>query len=192
MGGTQPSTNKTVVSWSSGDSTEWKRMSQDSRSKSGRRMLTHHGHLWLWSSTPSNYVSVGFKLKKVIPPVLEVITRGVFRTKSWGMGPKRFVLSVDDDTEFRSRWEWIIPFFTTEISSEYFSKKFTTTKSGSRRCPTPPGWWVRKLCLEHYCLHLTVGLTTIRPKEFWTCVKSNVARGPGPTWVNQFTVSCPL
>jgi hypothetical protein len=32
------------------------------------------------------------------------------------MGPKRFVLSVDDDTEFRSRCEWIIPFFTLKYS----------------------------------------------------------------------------
>ena len=26
---------------------EWRRIRQDSRSKSGHRMLTHHGHLWL-------------------------------------------------------------------------------------------------------------------------------------------------
>jgi hypothetical protein len=32
------------------------------------------------------------------------------------MGPKRFALSVDDDTEFRSRCEWIIPFFTLKYS----------------------------------------------------------------------------
>ncbi len=29
---------------------------QDSGSKSGRRMLTHHGHLWLCWSTPTSYV----------------------------------------------------------------------------------------------------------------------------------------
>jgi hypothetical protein len=36
---------KTLLSSSSGGSTEWRRMRQDSRSKSGRRTLTHHGHL---------------------------------------------------------------------------------------------------------------------------------------------------
>ena len=30
-----------------GNSTEWRRMSRDSRSNSGHRMLTHHGHLWI-------------------------------------------------------------------------------------------------------------------------------------------------
>jgi hypothetical protein len=38
---------ETVVSLSNGDSTEWKRIRQDSPSKSGRRMLIHHGHLCL-------------------------------------------------------------------------------------------------------------------------------------------------
>ena len=54
MIGAYSSTKKTV--WSNGDSTEWKRMCQDSRSKSGRRMLIHHGHMWLWWSTQVNYV----------------------------------------------------------------------------------------------------------------------------------------
>ena len=45
--GAHASTIKTLLSSSSGDSTEWRRMRQDSRSKSGRRTLTHHGHLWL-------------------------------------------------------------------------------------------------------------------------------------------------
>ncbi len=45
--GTHSSTIKTLLSSSSAGSTEWTRMSQDSRSKSGRRTLTHHGHLWL-------------------------------------------------------------------------------------------------------------------------------------------------
>jgi hypothetical protein len=40
-------TIKTLFSSSRGDSTEWRKMCQDSRSKSGRRTLTHHGHLWL-------------------------------------------------------------------------------------------------------------------------------------------------
>ena len=50
----------------------------------------------------------GFKFKEVIPPALVSTARGGFRTRGTGlrslegMGPKRFVLSVDDDTEFRS------------------------------------------------------------------------------------------
>ena len=51
----------------------------------------------------------GFKLKEVFPPSLEaaacVRTRGTGLRSLDGMGPKRFVLSVDDDTEFRSRCE---------------------------------------------------------------------------------------
>ena len=55
--------------------------------------------------------AAGFKLKEVLPPALEAATRGGMRTRGAGlrslegMGPKRFVLSVDDDTEFRSRCE---------------------------------------------------------------------------------------
>jgi hypothetical protein len=45
--GAPASTQETVVSSSNGGSTEWRRMCQDSRSKSGRRTLTHHGHLWV-------------------------------------------------------------------------------------------------------------------------------------------------
>jgi hypothetical protein len=41
------STKETVLSSSTGGTTDWRRMRQDSRSKSGRRTLTHHGHLWL-------------------------------------------------------------------------------------------------------------------------------------------------
>ncbi len=53
----------------------------------------------------------GFKLKEVLTPELEVAARGVMHTRGSGlrslegMCPKRFVLSVDDDTEFRSRCE---------------------------------------------------------------------------------------
>ena len=55
--------------------------------------------------------AAGFKLKEVLPPSLEVgalggmCTRGSGLRSLEGMGPKRFVLSVDDDTEFRSRCE---------------------------------------------------------------------------------------
>ena len=53
----------------------------------------------------------GFKLQEVLSPTLEAAARGGMRTRGAeprsleGMGPKRFVLSVDDDTEFRSRCE---------------------------------------------------------------------------------------
>ena len=48
---------------------------------------------------------------EVFPPTLETGVRGDFRSRGEGlssledMDPKRFVLSVDDDTEFRSRCE---------------------------------------------------------------------------------------
>jgi hypothetical protein len=51
--------------------------------------------------------AAGFKLKEVIPPALEPVARGGWRTRGAGlrslegMETKRFVLSVDDDTEFR-------------------------------------------------------------------------------------------
>jgi hypothetical protein len=56
--GTHASTKETVISSSNGDSKEWRRIRQDSRSNSGHRTLTHHGHLCLSWSTPVNYVSV--------------------------------------------------------------------------------------------------------------------------------------
>jgi hypothetical protein len=52
-----------------------------------------------------------FNLKEVLPPTLEVtalggmLTRGVGLRSLEGMGPKRLVLTVDDDIEFRSRCE---------------------------------------------------------------------------------------
>ena len=56
--------------------------------------------------------AAGFKLKEVLPPTLETAargagkhTRGAGLRSLEGMGPKRFVLSVHDDTEFRSRCE---------------------------------------------------------------------------------------
>ena len=53
----------------------------------------------------------GFKLKEVLPPQLEsaargeMLTRGAGLRRLQGMGPHRFLLNVDDDTEFRSRCE---------------------------------------------------------------------------------------
>ena len=67
--------------------------------------------------------------------------RGGFRTRGSGlrnledMGPKRFVLSVDDDTEFRSRCEWIIPFFTLKYS--IFAINLFKIKKIEGGCPTP-------------------------------------------------------
>ncbi len=55
--------------------------------------------------------AAGFKLNEVLPPALEGAACGGLRTRGAGlrslegMDPKRFVLSVDDDTEFRSRCE---------------------------------------------------------------------------------------
>ncbi len=63
----------------------------------------------LMSSSESRVA--GFQFNQVIPPTLEVVVRGDLRTRGSGlrslegMDPKRFVLSVDDDTEFRSRCE---------------------------------------------------------------------------------------
>jgi hypothetical protein len=55
--------------------------------------------------------AAGFKIKEVIPPSLDPDGRGDCRTRETGlrsledMGSTRFVLSVDDDNEFRSRCE---------------------------------------------------------------------------------------
>ena len=63
------------------------------------------------STSNSSELCAGFKIKKVIPPVLEEMERGGLHTRGVGlrslewMGPTRFVLSVVDDTEFRSRCE---------------------------------------------------------------------------------------
>ena len=59
----------------------------------------------------SELCAAGFKLKEVLPPALEAAARGGLRTRGAGLrslkgiGPKRVVLLVDDDTEFRSRCE---------------------------------------------------------------------------------------
>jgi hypothetical protein len=83
-------------------------------------------------SKSSELRAAGFKLKEVLPPTLEATTRGGFRTRGAGprsledMGPKGFVLSVDDDTEFRSRCERIILFFTVKYI--IFPNKFVREK----------------------------------------------------------------
>ena len=64
-------------------------------------MLINSSELW----------ASGFKFKEVMSPSLEtdarggMLTRGVGLRSLEGMGPKRFVLSVDDDTECRSQCE---------------------------------------------------------------------------------------
>ncbi len=49
--------------------------------------------------------AAGFKLKEALEAAARVRTRGVGLRSLEGIGPKRFVLSVDDDTEFRTRCE---------------------------------------------------------------------------------------
>jgi hypothetical protein len=55
----------------------------------------------------SELCAAGFKLKEVVQYLRQLFacTRGAGLQSLEGMGPKRFVLSVDDDTEFRSRCE---------------------------------------------------------------------------------------
>jgi hypothetical protein len=59
----------------------------------------------------SELFTVGFELREVIPLQLEVSTRGGQRTLSLtlnqihDMDTRRYVLSVDNDNEFRSRYE---------------------------------------------------------------------------------------
>jgi hypothetical protein len=59
----------------------------------------------------SELSATGFDLREVIPLQLEVETRGGQRTPGTvlkqihGMGTRRYVLSVDNDNEFRSRCE---------------------------------------------------------------------------------------
>ena len=55
--------------------------------------------------------AAGFTLREVIPPALEAAARGGRRRygaglrQLQGMGPKRIVLSADNDNKFRSRCE---------------------------------------------------------------------------------------
>jgi hypothetical protein len=59
----------------------------------------------------SELCATGFDLREVIPLQLEVAARGARRTRVetlkqiHGMGTRRYVLSVDNDNEFRSRCE---------------------------------------------------------------------------------------
>jgi hypothetical protein len=59
----------------------------------------------------SELCAAGFDLREVIPLQLEAMSRGGQRTRGaalkqiHGMGTRRYVLSVDNDNEFRSRCE---------------------------------------------------------------------------------------
>ena len=59
----------------------------------------------------SQLLTTGFDLREVIPSQLETVTcgdrctRGAVLKQIQGMGTKRYVLSVDNDNEFRSRCE---------------------------------------------------------------------------------------
>ncbi len=59
----------------------------------------------------SELCATGFDLRQVIPLQLEAVTRGGQRPRGavlkqiHGMGTRRYVLSVDNDNEFRSRCE---------------------------------------------------------------------------------------
>jgi hypothetical protein len=85
--------------------------------------------------------AAGFKLKEVLPPALDAAARGDLRTRGAGlrslegMGPKRFVLSVDDEIEFRSRFEGKIPFFTLN----YGILPINLFKKNRGGVATPPG-----------------------------------------------------
>jgi hypothetical protein len=79
------------------------------------------------------------------------------------MGPKRFVLwplSVDDDTEFRSRCEWIIPFFALKYNIFPINLLKKNRGGLSPRADTP-GWWGWKLCSDsdHGWMPLTCNMT---------------------------------
>jgi hypothetical protein len=55
--------------------------------------------------------AAGFDLREVLPLQLEAVARGARRTRTatlqqiHGMGTRRYVLSMDNDNEFRSRCE---------------------------------------------------------------------------------------
>ena len=81
-----------------------------------RQMLRHQRWHWTASDiTPSEMASewraAGFTLREVVPPALEVAARGGRRMygtglrQLQGMGPKRFVLFLDNNNEFRSQCE---------------------------------------------------------------------------------------
>ena len=83
------------------------------------------GHIGEWDSTEnvdssqmpvamiinsSELRAAGFTLREMLPPELETAarrrsTRGAGIRQLEDMGPKRFIMSVDDDTEFMSRCE---------------------------------------------------------------------------------------
>jgi hypothetical protein len=82
-------------------------MRQDSRSKWTPDVDTSRSPVSMLINS-SDLRAAGFKLTEVLKCFLRQLlacTRGSGLRSLEGMGPKRFVLSVDDDTEFRSRCE---------------------------------------------------------------------------------------
>ncbi len=85
--------------------------------------------------------------------------------KSWGHGPYKVFFANDDDSEFRSRCEWIIPFFTLNIAFfqqiclgfRKLKKKTQKEKIEGGGVPTPPGWWGWKPGQRHQPPEQVVG-----------------------------------
>jgi len=121
------STMASVLSWSSGGWTVWMRMRWVSRLRSGSRlrMLTPRRCLWQWFSTQANWEPLVSHSGKCFPPETAARRRstcGAGIRQLEGTGPKRFIMSVDDDTEFRSRCEWIYICVLGEISLKTMCK----------------------------------------------------------------------
>jgi ribosomal protein L37E len=90
--GSHTSTKETVLSSSSGDTTEWRGMSQDSRSKCGHRTFKHItvtcdycGGYTEQLQRISYHWFDWLKLKEVFPSTLEEDARGTFRTREVGL-----------------------------------------------------------------------------------------------------------
>jgi len=69
---------------------------------------------------------------------------GISESQLEGMGPKRFMLSVHDGTEFRARCEWM---YVCALRTDFLKKKvisknvIKSLEKNSRARPTPPNDW---------------------------------------------------
>jgi hypothetical protein len=172
--GSHTSTKKTVHSWSRGGSTEsssvWTedltRACRDTKCLSANKhtdqsanyvplvsgsrkfFLQHLRGNWMWCLTSARSADALVGLRS-----LE------------GMGPKSFVLSVDDDTEFRSRSEWMFLFYI--LKDIIFPINLLKKKNRGGCVSDNPiknnnhGLWGWKLCLNHCLITMTVGLALI-------------------------------
>jgi len=114
------------------------------------RTLTHHGHLWLCWSTPANCVPLVSSSRKCFLQHLRELhvvasereERDCEVLRVWVLKGSfcQWMMTLNSG---RSRCEWIIPLFYTEI--ENFPNKFVKKKN-YEGCPTPPRWWGWKLC----------------------------------------------